>query len=278
MYTMQTEKKNISALKIIVAVSFIAMVFVNYLAQMLPLNGMTPGEVSDSLPNLFAPAGLTFSIWGVIYILLAVFAIFQFGFSKQTPTATSLDKVRVTFVINALANIAWIFSWHYRQFELSLALMAIILLTLIVINLSLDKYLLNRIEKVVFRLPFSLYFGWITVATVANVTALLVSLGWDGFGLTKEGWTIIILVVAALIGTATIVIRKDIAYGLVFIWAYAGILIKHNSPAPSGFAGAYPLIIWTVIACMIVYAAAEVFVLLKLLKPRTLNPSQVKEI
>lgn len=270
---MQTQKNNLSSLKIIVAASFVAMVFVNYLAQMLPLNGMTPGEVSDSLPNLFAPAGLTFSIWGVIYVMLAVFVVFQFGFSKQTPTSASLDKVRVTFIVNAMANIAWIFAWHYRQFELSLALMAVILLTLILIHMSLDKYLLNRIEKIVFRLPFSLYFGWITVATVANVTSLLVALGWDGFGLAQEGWAIIILVVAALIGTATMLIKKDIAYGLVFIWAYAGILIKHNSPAPAGFGGAYPLIIWTVIVCLLVYAAAEIFILLKLLKPRELNPA-----
>ena len=102
---MQTQKNNLSSLKIIVAASFVAMVFVNYLAQMLPLNGMTPGEVSDSLPNLFAPAGLTFSIWGVIYVMLAVFVVFQFGFSKQTPTSASLNKVTLTGTMLSFGNL-----------------------------------------------------------------------------------------------------------------------------------------------------------------------------
>ena len=273
MYTMQTKNNNLP-LKIIAAASLVAMVFVNYLAQMLPLNGMTPGEVSDSLPNLFAPAGLTFSIWGVIYVLLAAFAVFQFGFSKGTPSSPSLDKVRVTFAVSSLANIGWIFAWHYRQFELSLALMAILLISLIIINLTLDKMIFNTLEKVVFRLPFSLYFGWITVATVANVTALLVSLGWKGFGLAEQGWTVIILAVAALIGTATMVIRKDIAYGLVFIWAYIGILIKHTANPPM-FAERYSMVIWTVIICLVVFAAAEVFIIVKAVRQRKLSTSKV---
>jgi len=269
---MQT-KKNSLALKIAVAVSFAATVFVNYLAQMLPLNGMTPGEVSDSLPNLFAPAGLTFSIWGVIYVLLAAFAVFQFGFSKKTPASPSLGKVRIVFVISSLANIAWIFSWHYRYFELSLALMLTLLVSLIVINLALDKMQFNTLEKAVFRLPFRLYFGWITVATIANVTALLVSLGWDRFGLAEQDWAIIILAIGALIGTVTAIKRKDIAYGLVLIWAYIGILIKHTSTP--GFAGAYPIIIWTVTACLLVFAAAEVFIIFQALKQRKLTASKV---
>lgn len=121
-------------LKIAVAVSLVGTIFINYLAQMKPLNGVTPAEVSDSLPNLFVPAGLTFSIWGVIYLMLAVFAFFQFGIGNQTPVANLLDQVRVFFIINMLANMAWIFTWHYRKFDLSQVLMGINLITLILIK------------------------------------------------------------------------------------------------------------------------------------------------
>ena len=214
-------------LKTAVAVAFVAMVVVNYLAQMLPINGVNPGQVSDSLPNLFAPAGLTFSIWGLIYLLLAVFTVYQF-FYKPEEGQRSLDGVRVVFILTSLFNIAWIFSWHYRAFILSMALMLALLVSLIVINHMLDARRLTGMKKAVIALPFSIYFGWITVATVANATALLVSLGWDRFGLPEEFWAVVVLLVAMGIGNAAMITRKDVAYGLVLLWAYAGILLKHE--------------------------------------------------
>ena len=257
-------KNKSSVLKIMVAVSFVAMVIVNYLAQLLPINGVTPGQVSDSMPNLFAPAGLTFSIWGLIYLALAAFSVYQFGFKKQNMDHALLDKVRMLFVVSSLANIAWIFSWHYGNIVLSVFLMLALLLSLIFIHLTLDKARPSKTDKIFCRLPFSLYFGWITVATVANITALLVNIGWGRFGWSEQAWTIIILLVATAIGAATLVTRKDIAYGLVLIWAFVGILIKHVSP--STFAGAYPAVIGTVTACLVVYAAAEVFTLYRVRK------------
>lgn len=250
-------------LKILVAVSLVGTIFINYMAQMKPLNGMTPGEVSDSLPNLFVPAGLTFSIWGIIYLMLAVFTVFQFGIGGTTPAANMLDSVRIIFIINMLANMAWIFTWHYRKFVLSQVLMAVNLITLILINLRLDKLVLTGLEKIVFRLPFSLYFGWVTVATVASVTSYFVAKGWKRLGLSEQSWAIIILIVAAVISTVTMIVRHDIAYGLVFIWAYIGILIKHRSP--EGFAKKYPPIIATVMACLAVFAVSEVLMIFNVL-------------
>lgn len=246
-------------LKIVVAVTFIAMIVINFLAQSLPINGVTPGEVSDSLPNLFAPAGWTFLIWGLIYLTLAAFTVYQFGFTKRYRDRPALDKVRVLFVLSSLSNIAWIFSWHYGYFVWSILLMIVILVALIVINLTLDGERLMRAEKIVVRLPFSLYFGWITVATVANATALLVSVGWDFFGLSEQAWAVAILIAAMLIGTATTMRRTDMTYGLVLIWAYVGILFKHLSA--NGFAGRYTAVIATVIACLAIYLSAEGFVL-----------------
>lgn len=258
--------KNKLPIKLAVAIALVAMVVVNYLAQLLPINGVTPGQVSDSMPNLFAPAGLTFSIWGLIYLSLAAFTIYQFGFGRGSAESASLDKVRVVFVISSLANIAWIFSWHYGNIALSLVMMLAILISLIVINLTLDRERLAKSEKALYRLPFSLYFGWITVATVANVTALLVKAGWNRFGWSEQAWMIVILLVAMAIGTATMILRRDVAYGLVLIWAYTGILIKHVSPA--SFAGAYPAVIATVIACLAIYVAAEVFTIYGMTKGR----------
>jgi len=250
-------------LKTTVAVAFVAMVVVNYLAQMLPINGVNPGQVSDSLPNLFAPAGLTFSIWGLIYLLLAVFTVYQF-FYKPEEGQRSLDGVRVVFILTSLFNIAWIFSWHYRGFILSMALMLALLVGLIVVNRMLDGLRLTGMKKAVIALPFSIYFGWITVATVANATALLVSLNWNRFGLPEEFWAVVILLVAMLIGNSAMITRKDVAYGLVLLWAYTGILIKHVSPA--NFAGAYPWVIATVILCLIAYAAGEFLTIRSLMR------------
>lgn len=257
-------KSSLRYLQFGVAVAFIAMVVINYLSQALPINGVSPAQVSDSLPNLFAPAGLTFSIWGVIYLLLALFTVFQFGFSIKTPNAAQLDHVRKFFILSSLANIAWIFSWHYGVIWLSMGLMLVLLLSLIDINHRLDAMMLTRTERFLFRLPFRLYFGWITVATVANATALLVWLGWNRFGLSEGIWMIIITIIGMGIGTLTTLLRKDIAYGLVLIWAYVGILIRHQSA--SGFAGAYPMVIATVIACLVIFSIATGTLIVKLVK------------
>lgn len=249
------------SVKIIAAVTFLLMIVVNILANTLPINGQTTGEVSNSYPNLFAPAGITFAIWGLIYLLLAGFTLYLLGFFQGSSDAVNfelLNKVGIVFSISSIANAAWIFAWHYNRIPLSMVLMVVILDCLIFINYLINKEELSAREKLFVRLPFSVYFGWITVATIANVTTLLVSIGWDGFGLSEQFWTVIILIVGMLIGTATIIRNKDIAYGLVMLWAYAGILLKHVSE--SGFAGQYPAVIYTVIACMIIFVIDVIYV------------------
>lgn len=223
------KEQKLSILRLFNALLFVAMVVVNALAAQLPINGITPGQVSDSYPNLFAPAGLTFSIWGVIYILLALFILYQFGVFKGK-SGTSLEAVKRIgpwFIISSLANIAWIFSWHYKIIPLSMLLMLVILVSLITAYTRLNKGTLNKKEKFFVRLPFSIYFGWITVATIANATVLLVSIGWNGFGISEQIWTVVALAAALVIGAATTMKNKDGFYGLVILWAFLGILIKH---------------------------------------------------
>lgn len=247
-----------------VALTFLIMVAVNALANILPIGGKNTGQISDSYPNLFAPAGLTFSIWGLIYLLLAGYTVYQLGlFQKEKSILRDglLTKVGVLFSISSAANAIWIFAWHYEILTASMMLMVVILVCLILINQILSKETLPPSEKLFVRLPFSVYFGWITVATIANATTLLVSTGFDGLGMTDAAWTVIMIFAGALIGTATMLRNRDAAYGLVIIWAYAGIIIKHTSAA--GFDGQYPQVIAAAGICIALLAISGAYILIR---------------
>jgi len=252
------KNKELIGLKVLNTVAFLVMITVNALANILPINGMNTGEVSDLYPNLFTPAGITFAIWGLIYLLLAGFVLYQIGlFSKNSVyRADIIQEIGLYFAISSFANALWILAWHYGMVFLSVIIMLVILYCLIIISTKLSEATLSTKEKILIRLPFSIYFGWITVATIANITALLVSLGWSCWGISEQMWTVIVMIVGLLIGVATMVKNKDIAYGLTIIWAYAGILIKHLSP--NGFNGQYQAVIITAIGSMVVLALTAV--------------------
>lgn len=241
-------------IKVLALVAYLGMISVNILANALPINNLSTGEVSDMYPNLFTPVGLTFSIWGLIYLLLAAYILYQFGLFQKEKSKNKealFKKLGIYFIITSIANMAWIFAWHYTLVELSLLIMIVLLVYLIKIANLLNRKDLSIRDKIFVRLPFSLYFGWITVATIANVTVLLVSWNWDGFGIPPHIWTVLILLIGATIGILRMFKDKNIAYGLVFIWAYTGILIKHTSSV--GFAGEYMSIITTVILCIVAF-------------------------
>lgn len=251
-------------IKALVVVTYIAMVAVNYLANALPLNGRRTGDVSDAYPSLFTPAGLTFSIWGVIYLLLALHVLYQLGLfrggERSADRDALLNRVGLLFSISSLANTAWVFAWHYDIIPLSAVLIVVILVCLILINNTLRAAGLTGRERWLIGVPFSVYFGWTTVATIANITVLLVSLHWNGFGLSESTWATIIVVVGMLIGTATMLHNRDVAYGLVLIWAYLGILLRQTS-ATEGFGGRYLNIITAVIVALVIFIVAEVAVM-----------------
>ncbi len=253
-------KENI--LKFTVLITFLIMLLVNALANLLPINGITTGEVSDAYANLFAPAAVTFSIWGLIYLLLAAYTLYLFGLfnEEREKSLIQLRSISINFAVSSVANALWIFSWHYRIIWLSVLLMIILLLCLVRINKISGKLTLSVKEKFFIKLPFSVYFGWITVATIANVTAFLVSLGWGGFGLPESFWTVIMIIIGTLIGNGVILRHKDMAYGLVLVWAYIGILIKHLSNY--GFAGEYPSVIVATSFCIVVILLDITYMLL----------------
>ncbi|MCX6717269.1 MAG: tryptophan-rich sensory protein [Candidatus Taylorbacteria bacterium] len=245
--------------KVFVPVAFVIMLLVNYLATALPLGGRSTGEISDNYPNFFTPAGYAFAIWGLIYTLLLIYVVYQFS-RADSKLVTQVNRI---FLVNALLNALWLFAWHYNIVWLSLVLMIGLLVTLIKIADILRQSALTQKERIIIRLPFSIYFGWITVATIANVTIFLLSLGWNGFGIAESIWTVIVLLVGAIIGSWRTISDRNIPYALVLIWAYGAILSKHLSEGASGFASAHPTIIATVVLCLVVFVGSMVYVVWK---------------
>ena len=213
--------------QIAVVVTTLITLVVNGLANALPLNGQTTGEISDRFDVYFVPAGYVFSIWGLIYLGLIAFTIFQaLPAEKDNPR---LQAVGWWVVLANLANSIWIFLWHYEKFPLTVVVMLVLLAALIVIylRLGIGRTNVSTVEKLVARLPFSIYLGWITVATVANITSLLDYLQWDGFGIAPEVWMGIMLAAVLVIAALMNFTRRDIAYTLVILWALVGIAVKH---------------------------------------------------
>jgi hypothetical protein len=213
--------------QISVFLSILATIVINALANALPINGQNTGEISDRFKVYFVPEGYVFSIWGVIYLGLIAYAVFQ-----ALPSQRENPRLRATgwwVVLGGLANIVWIFLWHYEQFPLTIFGMLLLLATLLItyLRLGIGKTPVQGVEKWAVRLPFSIYLGWITVATVANATSLLDYLKWDGFGIADETWMVIVLAVVLLIAVLMNFTRRDAAYAAVLLWALAGIGIKH---------------------------------------------------
>jgi hypothetical protein len=223
------------------------MVAINFLANGLPINNRSTGDISDAYPNLFAPAGPAFSIWGLIYLLLGSYAFYQFV-KKDQKTEDLLQKINPLFIATSFANISWIFAWHYDYIGLSVLIMATLLIFLIQIADILRTEQFTSLQKLFIWAPFSIYFGWITVASIANISVFLVSIGWNGFGIADFVWTSIILLVGALIGILRMRKDNNIAYGMVLLWAYSWILFKHISV--NGFDGQYPSVIATGSVCL----------------------------
>lgn len=212
--------------QISVIISLVVAVIVNGLANALPINGITTAEISDSFQVFFVPAGYVFAIWGLIYLALFVYAIYQ-----ALPAQRENLRLRRTgwiFVLSSLANTVWIFCWHYGYFALSVAVMVVLLGSLIAIywRLGTGRTAVNRAEQWAVRVPFSIYLGWITVATIANVTILLDFVSWSGWGIAPEVWTVIMLAVAVVVAGLMALRHRDVAYLLVLVWAFAGIGVK----------------------------------------------------
>ncbi|MFS0784620.1 tryptophan-rich sensory protein [Bacillus sp. 1P06AnD] len=202
-------------------ITYILDIIVNTFSETLPLNGKTMGEISDQQDVLITPAGYAFSIWSLIYILLAIWVIRQF-FRKYRES----EAYRVAspwFILANLLNMAWVFVWHYEQFLASVIIMILLLITLIILYIRIKSVSHTLLDY----MPFSFYLGWITVATIVNIAYYLTYIGWGGFGISAVIWTYILLIIAAAIALAFRYTQRDWFYPLVTIWSFIGIGIKN---------------------------------------------------
>ena len=233
-------------------IATLAMVGVNVLSMFPIINGLRTQDVSDAYPNLFTPSGITFSIWGVIYLFALIFILFQL-FSKQKlvkKDQASLQTINKIYIITCLLNATWLITWQFKIFWLSVIIMVGLLLGLISIMREIKKSTITRGLRFWLNSTFGFYLGWIMVATIANVTVLLVSSGWEAFGNIAEWWTVAILAVGALLGSITTLVFKNIYCSATLVWGYVGILLQHLDV--DKFNGQYGNILTAVIVSIVV--------------------------
>jgi hypothetical protein len=192
------------------------------------IGGQNTAAVSDKYPTLITPAPYVFAIWGIIYVLLGVFVVYQ---ALPRERSSGYHKaIGWLFVASSVVNIAWIFVWQYEVLALSVVLIIAFLLTLIAIYLRLNigKAKASLGERLAVHLPFSVYLGWLSIATVANIAIALVAYGWDGFGLSAETWAVVVVAIVLVLTMLMLGIRRDVAYALVVVWALVGISVNQT--------------------------------------------------
>ncbi|GEP98619.1 hypothetical protein [Chitinophaga cymbidii] len=250
-------------------VGLLIVIAVNVLSSTGRLNNKTAGELSEKYPNLFVPAGVTFSIWGLIYLALAGFAAYQlwlaFSRDHELELEAFVRRMRGWFLLNCLGNTCWLFAWHYEWLPLSMFFMLVIIVSLIMIhrNFRIAHSGASPREKLFIHFPFGVYFGWISIATIANVTVLLISLGIPGFGLSGLTWTVSMMCLGTVLALFMILRFNNIYYGLACIWAFYGIVLKQDAAA-----GTDPAIV--VSTGTIVIAVLGLAVLLQLLRKKAI--------
>jgi benzodiazapine receptor len=235
-------------------VAYLVTIVVNGLAGSTTLlGGVTSADVSDSYPTLVTPAGFTFAVWGIIYALLLVFTVYQL--LPRNRDKPFLSQVGLLFGLSSVCNICWLFLWHYGYVTYSLVLMFALLTSLILIYQRLDigRAAVSLKEKICVHLPFSVYLGWISIATIANVSVALTAVGWDGWGIPDATWAVVIIGVALVLTLAVLATRKDVAFSLVVVWALVGILSKQSD---------FQDIVLAAEACIVIILLAVVAVVL----------------
>ena len=211
--------------KYLALVATLAVIAINAAANIVPINGVKTGEVSGHYPTGFTPAGWVFAIWSLIYLGLMAFAIF----AARVPAdrAARVRGIEPAYLVSCLANATWIFMWHYERILESLLLMLVLLGSLLTVYVRLRSTpAVSTSERLCVDMPFSLYFGWITTATLANLAAWFFDLGVYPFKLPMDDWALLTVVTATAIYTAVGVRTRDAIYTAVFAWASLGIVLQ----------------------------------------------------
>jgi hypothetical protein len=217
---------------------FVGVIAMNALANILPINGYNTGQISAFYPNAFVPAGFTFSIWGVIYLLLFSYTIGYTYYTlkqEQYPKAfVFIERINIYFLLTSVFNMSWILAWHYLQIELSVVIMLLFLITLIQLFLKSTKIasVLTTTQKFILQTPFIVYIGWISVATIANITALLVAYKWTAWSIAPAYWSAAMIMIAIVLAVLMLKKFQAIAFALVVAWALWGIYHAQGPAAP----------------------------------------------
>jgi hypothetical protein len=239
------------ALRALVLITTVAMVVGNVLAEALPLFGRGTGEVSARYPVLITPAGYVFAIWGLIYLAMLAYGLAQF----RDPLASMElpDRLAVPLIVSNFANVSWLVLWHALQIAWTVPVMVVLLLSLIaayVIARRTRPPAVPRLERWVVRGTLGLYLGWVSVATIANVSIALYAAGWQGIGISPVAWSVIVLVLGAGLALASQLVDADPVFATVFVWAFVGIAV--NTPAA--------VVAWTAAVLAVVIVIAVVYV------------------
>jgi hypothetical protein len=239
-----TQRREDLLRQVATVVAYVVTVVVNGLAVALPLNGNTTAELSDRFPVLVTPANYVFSIWTVIYILLAAFTVYQA--LPRMRADSDLRAIGYLPVVAGALNTLWILLWHFELFIATVPVMLLLLGTLIVIHRRLrPTRQAGGPKRWLLGLTFSVYLGWITVATIANISQMLYWAGFRGGPLSEEAWAVIVLATGAIIAAIMLLREADWAYALVIVWAYVGIAAKQSAPAA----------VWAALGCALIVVA-----------------------
>ncbi len=214
------------ALRIAPLLALFAVIGVNAAANILPINDLRTGQISDMYPTGFTPAGWVFRIWSLIYLSLLVYALTAlFGSLQLRARAAGITPL---FLLNAAANFGWIFAWHYQMIGLSVILTGIILATLIAITTRLRRNRPGWTGRLLIDAPFSLYFGWATTATLANVANWFYDRQSWPLELAMDEWALVTVMIATAVYIWITTVTRDLIYGAVFLWVAAGIYLREE--------------------------------------------------
>lgn len=236
--------KKTQLLAVLNLLALLLQVTLSYFTQFKLINDQDVGQVSDAYDSLFTPAGITFAIWGIIYTALLFFCIYHirmaFKNSHTHPANEDVRRMSIWFILNNIGAAAWLLVWTKGSITVSVSLIILQLLTLIIINLRLNIHDPNRKTdaKLFTQFPLSIYFGWLTIATVANISVYLLASDWKGFGLDYSPieWTRIMIGIAVFLSVVVVFARRNVFFGLVIIWALYGIILKRESINPTIYA------------------------------------------
>jgi hypothetical protein len=252
MNTLRQESNSGLVLSIATLIAIFATLIVNILSNFFPPGGINIGEIANTILQgvLITPANYAFAIWGLIYLGLIAYSIYQF--SPYQRGRSTIQQVNALVILASLAQILWVYLFTLQLFWLSVVAMLIILLPLIRTYLLLRsrRFPLSRERKWFAQIPFSIYLAWISVATIVNIASALYISGWNGWGINDSGWTAIMLIIGTVIAAIVAIQKSDFAFTLVYVWAYVAIALRHL---------ANPIIWITALASAIALVALLIF-------------------